>query len=148
MLLSWLVRTGFAALVFAVPGALSAQSIHKCVHPKTGSVAYSSEPCPSTDAEWRQSFEGTGDVNDRDRMTASEARARIAADQYRLDNARRAERARHAVPHMTHVPSTIGRCEAAKRTRDANLEATRPRRGSHSVESLRSWDRYVAAACN
>lgn len=39
-----------------------------------------------------------------------------------------------------------GACEAAKRTRDAELERTRPRQG-HSVKALRSWDNYVAKAC-
>ena len=141
----WMLRGTLLILLAMIPAA-HGQSINKCKHPRTGAVAYSSSPCPSTEAEWKAEFEGTGDARDRDRMTASQARASVAADQRYLDRSRQAERSAYSGSRGYSVPSTIGQCEAAKRTRDANLQASRPRQG-HSIEALRSWDAYVNAAC-
>lgn len=141
----WMLR-GTLLILLALSSAAHGQSINKCKHPRTGTVAYSSSPCPTTEAHWKAEFEGTGDARDRDRMTAAQAQASVAADQRYLDRSRQAERSAYSGPKGYSAPSSIGRCEAAKRTRDANLEASRPRQG-HSIEALRSWDSYVAAAC-
>ncbi|UNK57350.1 hypothetical protein MNQ95_14640 [Pseudoxanthomonas daejeonensis] len=68
-------------ILLALSPAAHGQSISKCKHPRTDAVAYSSSPCPSTEAGWNAEFEGTGDARDRDRMTAAQAQASVTANQ-------------------------------------------------------------------
>ena len=139
-----MLRVMFLALIAFSP-VVSAQSINKCPHPRTGAVAYSSAPCPTTEAGWKAEFEGTGDASDRDRMSSAEAQARVAANQRYLDRSRRAERSGYSRSRGASVPTTIGRCDAAKRQRDAELAGLG--KAGRSIEVRRAYDARVAAAC-
>ena len=123
------------------------QAIHKCTHPVTGKVAYSSSPCPATAEEWRREFDGTGNPNDRDRMSAAEANARIASyeRQARPAQAVRVSNAGRSASQGGVIPVTGGsQCRDAKARRDRLLYEAGPR---PSIEYRRALDKEVQAAC-
>ncbi|MBD9368362.1 DUF4124 domain-containing protein [Xanthomonas sp. XNM01] len=128
------------ALVLAlIPAGAQAQQVYKCVKGKE--VAYQSEPCASGQEPaktWQHGTYTPPPNSERWRVYNS----------IQATNQRDAElRAANNAAAAASVGSSVGRCDAAKQTRDRNMAATRPTRGSHSIETRRSWDEYVASNC-
>ena len=133
---------GTLLILLAMIPAAHGQSINKCKHPRTGAVAYSSSPCPSTEAEWKAEFEGTGDARDRDRMTAAQQVFKcVAGDEVAYQSAPCAagQATEKAWEHGTYAPpdesylQRIRQMEAASRQRDTQRRnASGPARSNSS----------------
>lgn len=125
-----------------IPAGAHAQAINKCRNPQTGAVAYTSNPCPATASGWKDEFEGAGNVNDRDRMSAEQANASIERSRQAIAPAPRVRSADAA--QGAAIPIYAGACEEAKRARDRRLYALG---AGVSIEVRRMFDEDVRRAC-
>lgn len=130
-------RWAICAALAALPAVASAQ-VFKCVRGKD--VSYQSAPCASDQVavrEWQSVDYAPPTAADLQRIRDTEQATRQRDARLRSGGNTRAGQAKA-------VPSRIGRCDEAKAFRDRELYKLGPRR---SIEQLRAWDGYVAAAC-
>ena len=136
----------FLFLVVTVPAG--AQTINRCVNPKTGELLFRAQACPQTPEEWANSGSsgGHGSQETGQAMTRAEAEARIesARRSVRQAAAGGAQRQPAGAAIPVQYAHNQGACDAAKSQRKAVLDAVGIRR-THDL--LRRLDDAVNNAC-
>lgn len=132
------------ALLALLPLAASAQQVYKCVKDKE--VSYQSSPCDDgkePEKVWDNgSYRPPSNVELWRNYHVQQATQQRDAELRGYTQPRRSTS--RTASGAVVSKANGGRCEEAKAHRDRELYKLGPRK---SIETLRSWDSYVAKAC-
>lgn len=130
----------FGFLLMGLTASAMGQSIYKCRDTK-GQAVYQSDPCPEAEKRW----DTPQDVAEQGFTQAQiDANAKIEADRRHMRQRARDLSSRGRPVGASITGSNPGRCESAKRDRDAVLKAAGL---SRNFQMLRALDDAVWNAC-